>query len=46
MSKNKKIKIPRGILGPSSGTTSPIQVSKNGVITISKENRIIAKKSK
>ena len=44
MSKETRIKIPRGILGQQSGTTSPIQISKNGVITISKENRIITKK--
>ena len=44
MSKHNKVKQLRGILGLTSGTTSPIQVSKNGVITISKKNRTITKK--
>ena len=44
MSRIKKIKQKRGVLGSMSGTTSPISISKNGVITISKENRTITKK--
>ncbi len=44
MSRIKKIKMPRGILGSKSGTTSNIAISKNGVIQISKESRNIAKK--
>ena len=44
MSKKKRVKQLRGILGPGSGTTTPIQVSKNGVITIAKELRSLAKK--
>ena len=44
MSKREKIKMLRGVLGPLSGTTQPIQVSKKGIITISKKNRKLAKK--
>ncbi len=44
MSKKQRVKQLRGILGPTSGTTSPIQVSKNGTIQISKVNRTITKK--
>ena len=46
MSRIKKIKCPRGILDKQSGETTPIKVNKKGVITLSKENRIITKKSK
>jgi len=44
MSKKNRVTIKRGVLGNGSGQTDVIQVSKNGVITISRENRNIAKK--
>lgn len=44
MSKNNKIKVLRGILGSLSGSTTPITISKNGVITIQKKLRSLTKK--
>lgn len=44
MSKSKSVKIKKGILSVDTGTISPVAINKKGVITISKENRIIAKK--
>lgn len=44
MSKKKRVQIKRGILGAGTGSTDVIEVSKNGVIKISKENRNITKK--
>lgn len=44
MSNSKGIKQKKGVLGKLSGTSTPIQISKNGVIQISKKLRSIAKK--
>lgn len=44
MSNKNKVKQLRGILGPLTGTTDPIQVDKNGVVTINKKLRSITKK--
>ena len=43
-SKNKGVKIKQGITGPGTGTADFLTISKNGVIQIKRENRIIAKK--
>ena len=46
MSKKKRVEIKQGILNAGTGSTDVVQVSKNGVIQISKENRNITKKKK
>jgi hypothetical protein len=40
----KGAKIKKGVLGPGSGSTDFLTISKNGVIQMKRENRIIAKK--